>query len=357
MGRSGKVRKIILTMCLLAVFIMLYSCREIPQEAQEVINISPTFLTEEFIETETTEPEELTEEQTTEEPTTSEETIEETEEPTTQRPTAAPTTVPPTTSAPSPTQVYIESPPRTDFIEFMFDNAIQIPDSGNKVEPPPQGRSIELQHGIVPLSENISEPFAYFNDIIILGDSVTMGFDVFRNRIRFNGEAVLSGMTVISSGSYGVYQAEKQMSNDTVHPRIGGVQQYPEDIIAGLDAKNVLICLGLNDTWIGLDNYITHYSTLIRRILAKSPDKNIVIMSVTPVTRGQDRLSISRIDNMNNALIEFAIDNGYMFIDFGAALRDEDNFLYTVLSSDDYCHLTLAAYNRLVEYLLYHPIR
>jgi len=75
------------------------------------------------------------------------------------------------------------------------------------------------------------------------------------------------------------------------------------------------------------------------------------------VTKGPSKLNNSRLSDMNNALIEFAVDNGYMFIGFGAAIRDEENFLFTSLSSDNYCHLTLAAYNRLVEYMLYHPIK
>jgi len=239
----------------------------------------------------------------------------------------------------------------------MFERAVDIPDSEYKIEPPPAGRSIELQHGIVPLSETIPEPHAYFDDIIILGDSVTLGFDVFKSRIKFNGEPVLGGMTVVSSGSYGVYNSSKQITSGTVHPRVGGVQRYPEDIIAELAAKNVLICLGLNDSWLGVGGYIEHYSALIKRIQEKSPDKNIVIMSVTPVTKGQTKLSSGRLSDMNNALIEFAVNNGYMFIDFGAALRDSENFLFDSLSSDNYCHLTLSAYNRLVEYMLYHPIK
>ena len=258
---------------------------------------------------------------------------------------------------PKPEQQPPAEPPREDFIDFMFANAVEIPGSGEKVEPPPPGRGEGLQHKIVPLSETVPEPYAYFGDIVILGDSVTLGFEAFKKRISFNGEAVLGGLTVVSSGSYGVYQASRQIGPDTVHPRIGGTQYYPEDIIAGLEAKNVLICLGLNDTWLGVDGYIEHYSVLITRILEKSPDKNIVVMSVTPVTKNQTKLSNGRISNMNNALIGFAADNGYMFIDSGAALRDGDNFLYGALSSDDYCHLTLAAYNRLVEYLLYHPIK
>jgi lysophospholipase L1-like esterase len=248
-------------------------------------------------------------------------------------------------------------PPAADFIQIMFDGAIQIPESDNKIEPPPYGRSEELQYGIIPLSDDIPEPFEYFKNIIILGDSVTLGFDVFSNRIKYNGENVISGINIVSSGSYGVNQASKPISADSVHPRIGGAQYYPEDIIARIDAKNVLICLGLNDTFLSIDNYILHYSNLINKILAKSPDKNIVIASVTPVTRNQQKLSGSKIAGMNNALIEFAMNNGYMFIDYGAAIRDADGFLYTSLSSDDYCHLTVAAYNRIVEYMLYHPIK
>jgi hypothetical protein len=80
-------------------------------------------------------------------------------------------------------------------------------------------------------------------------------------------------------------------------------------------------------------------------------------MSVTPVTRNQNRLNNSRISEMNNALIEFAVYNNLMFIDFGAALRDSGGFLYASLSTDDYCHLTVAAYNRLIEYMLHHPIK
>ena len=274
--------------------------------------------------------------------------------PATEPPTV--TTVTPATEPPPIPTVYVEAP-RTDFIQYMFNNALKIPGGEDIVEPPPKGRSAELQYKIVPLSDRIPEPFEYFGNIIMLGDSVTMGFDVFKSRIRFNGDAVLRDMTVISSGSYGVYEAEREMSENTVHPSIGGYQYYPEDIIAASDAENVLICLGLNDTWQSIERYIAYYSSLIQRILYKSPDKKIAVMSVTPATENQTRLNNDKISEMNNALIEFAAENGYMFIDHGAALRDSDNFLYSVLSSDDYCHLTLDAYNRLVEYMLYHPIR
>ena len=258
-----------------------------------------------------------------------------------------------------PPLVYIEAP-KTDFIKTMFDCAIEIPGSQNKVEPPPEGRAVELQYGAVPLSETIPEPSTYFNNIILLGDSVTSGFDLYRNKINFNGAAVVKDMTVIAVGSYGIYNALKEVSENSIHPLLDGEQMPPEDIIAQKPAKNVFICLGLNDlTWQKTDNFLNYYATLINRIREKSPDKNVVIMSVTPVVFGQtiSKLTNEIIMNANNALLRLAIDNNIQFIDYAAAIRDSQNSLYSDLSSDQHCHLTIAAYNRLVEYMLYHPIK
>ena len=254
---------------------------------------------------------------------------------------------------------YIEAP-KTDFIQSMFDNAIEIPGSQNKIEPPPPGRSEDLQYNIVPLSENIPDPFEYFKDIILLGDSVTTGFDLYRNRIKFNGESVIRDINVVAVGSYGVYNAVREISDSTIHPVFEGKQTYPEDVIAQKSAKNVLICLGLNDlTWMSTDNFIYYYTFLIDRIREKNPDKNIVIMSVTPVVAAQQKSGLTNtlVEKSNNALIKFAAENNLQYIDYAAALRDSENYLYDDLSSDNYCHLTITAYNRLIEYLLHHPIK
>ena len=81
-------------------------------------------------------------------------------------------------------------------------------------------------------------------------------------------------------------------------------------------------------------------------------------MSVTPlIYAGQKvRLNNRAIAESNNALLQFAKDNNIRFIDYAAAIRDSKHNLYDGLSSDGYCHLTVEAYNRLVEYMLYHPL-
>ena len=269
--------------------------------------------------------------------------------------TVPPPTAPPATMAP---ERYIEAP-KADFMRIMFENAIEIPDSENKIEPPPAGRSIELQYGIVPLSDVVPEPYGYFKDIIFLGDSVTIGFDLFKKSVKFNGEPVLRDATVIAVGSYGVYKSTEAISASSIHPMFNGKQTLPEDIIAQKNGKYVLICLGLNDvSWVSADKLIEYYSSLINRINAKNPDKTAVIMSVTPLVYGgqKNNLNNKNIMDKNNALLQFAKENNIPFIDYGAAIRDSQNHLYDELSSDAYCHLTIPAYNRLVEYLLYHPL-
>ena len=250
--------------------------------------------------------------------------------------------------------------PKSDLMRHMFENAIEIPGSQGKIEPPPDGRSEETQYGAVPLSETIPEPFEYFKSSVFLGDSVTSGFDLYKTKIKFNDETVLDEVNVVAAKKYGVYYALQEISEESSHPLMNGKQTLPEDIIAEKDVKNIFICLGLNDlTFEKISDFIKYYSRLIDRIKTKSPDKNIVIMSVTPLVSGQHQYDLdnSVIIEANNALLEFAKENNIYFIDYAAAIRDSRNCLPDDLSSDGYCHLTVPAYDMLVEYLLYHPIK
>ena len=252
---------------------------------------------------------------------------------------------------------YIEAQ-MSDLTRYMFDSAIELPNSPRKIEPPPAGRGTWLQYGAVPLSELIPEPFGYFGDIVLLGDSVTTGFDLYKEKVMFCGQAVLRDISVVAVGNYGVYNALRDISG--VHPILNGQKCLPEDIIAQKKQKNVFICLGLNDlVWQNPEEFLGYYSKLITKIKAKSPEKNIAVMSVTPCVAGH---GVSALDNgviaeANNLLLEYAKENGVYFIDYAAALRDGENNLHAVLSSDAYTHLTTQAYERLVEYMLYHPIK
>ncbi|MCL1792880.1 MAG: GDSL-type esterase/lipase family protein [Oscillospiraceae bacterium] len=283
---------------------------------------------------------------------------EEPPEPTDPPPTATSPPVPPEETSASP-PVHLAEIPKSGFIQMMFEQAVEIPGTGKRIEPPPAGRNIETQFGAVPLSSDIPEPYGYFKNFIFLGDSVTMGFDVYRGKITFGGEAVLRDASVVAVGSYSINNALRDVSANSVHPLQNGAQARPEDIIAAKDAKYVLICLGLNDLGLmPVEDYVQNYSALVARIKEKSPGKTVVIMSVTPLVYAaqKTRLNNDAISRANNALLIFARENSIPFIDYGAAIRDSQNNLYDEFSSDAYCHLTISAYNRIVEYLLYHPL-
>ena len=282
-----------------------------------------------------------------------------------------------TTEAEAPTEAPTEAPPQNGVIGFtevdyptqMFEKALKLEildDDADKkikrsvvVEPPPLGRDLNLHAKITPVNQNIPNPSEYFENIIFLGDSVTTGFDLYRNFIKFNGELVLERTTVIAVKSYGIFNATRSVSEKSVHPLVDGVQTLPEDIIAEKSGSKVFICLGLNDiSWQSSDVFFQNYADLINRIRAKSPKKTVVIMPVTPLTLGgqKENMTNERIMQFNDLLIEFAAYNNIPFVDYAAALRDENNNLYSELSSDNYCHIISGAYDRLVEYILYHSI-
>ena len=265
--------------------------------------------------------------------------------------------LPPSTDP--PTSAYFPETPKSGFMQLMFEQAVDVPGSGKKIEPPPLGRSLEMQYGAVPLSEAVPEPYGYFRDIIFLGDSVTLGFDMYKGKIKFGGETVLRDANVISVGSYGINNALREITADSIHPFWGGKQTRPEDIIAQKDAKYVFICLGLNDLgYTEIEDFAHLYLLLIDRIKEKSPGKTVVIMSVTPLVRASQKTKLNNdaIARANNALLVLARERSIPFIDYGAAIRDSQNNLYDELSSDAYCHLTVTAYDRIVEYLLHHPL-
>ena len=212
----------------------------------------------------------------------------------------------------------------------------------------------------IPYSDNIPEPAEYLNNIVFLGDSIIKGFDFCRDSMIYDGEKILENVTVVASSGYGLNHAVSDVVQNSVNLIYDGKAMEPENIIAQRDEKYVFICLGLNDlSWMKVDKYIENYRILVENIKFKNPDKIIAILSVTPLVTGEKSGNMDNgvITAANNMLIELASEQGVYFIDWAAAIRDENNGLHKNLSSDGYCHLKVSAYNLLVEYLLHHPIR
>jgi lysophospholipase L1-like esterase len=214
--------------------------------------------------------------------------------------------------------------------------------------------------GAVPRSDEIPEPYGYFSNIAFIGDSIMFGFDGYRDSIEFEGEKVLRDAFVAASVGYGLRDAVSGVANNSVNLIYGGKAMRPEDILAERSEKYVFLCLGLNDLgFMTAAEYIEAYKILIDNIQKKNPDKTVVILSVTPLVAGQGgkKMDNGAIAEANNMLLEYAAGCGIQFLDWAAAVRGEDESgLCEELSSDGYCHLKIEAYNRLVKYLLEHPV-
>ena len=202
--------------------------------------------------------------------------------------------------------------------------------------------------------------YEYFDGSVFLGDSVTLGLKNYATKKRQSDSFFLGNAQFIAVGSYGVADTLVPISSpNSIHSLYKGEISQPQDIIADMGASKVFICLGLNDVGIYTQNeYLNNYSILINRIRKVSPDTQIAIISVTPLTLEGERkvLYNAKIDEYNNALISFANENGCYFLDITTILKDEEGYLADELSSDNYCHLMPEAYDKWIDHMLTHRI-
>lgn len=200
---------------------------------------------------------------------------------------------------------------------------------------------------------------SYFTDSVFLGDSVIMGLRNYTIKKRKKDADFLSNAGFISVGSYGVYESISDVTEESVHASYKGVKMQPQDILYEMSAKKVFISFGLNDVALfSIKEHLENYTLLIRRIQMKCPDIQIIILPTTPLTIEGEKNNLfnNKIDNYNNAVIEFAKENGCYFVDISQVLKDKNGYLADNLSSDNYCHLQDEAYDLVLNYLKTHSI-
>ena len=81
--------------------------------------------------------------------------------------------------------------------------------------------------------------------------------------------------------------------------------------------------------------------------------------SVLPVTHekeaGDSRYANSKIDALNDALLDLATEKGAYFVNVSEAIKDEAGCLPAAASSDG-MHFGVSTYNKWVDYLLTHTV-
>ena len=130
---------------------------------------------------------------------------------------------------------------------------------------------------------------------------------------------------------------------------------------AGLVRLNLLYCLiwipamiviyifsarfytTLNDIALySMDECMANWAKLVANIRQVNPDMDIYIQSGTPIYyKGETGdLTNARMDEYNGLLKTFAENNGCVYVELAAKLKDSNNGLAKAYCSDDFVHFT-----------------
>jgi lysophospholipase L1-like esterase len=169
-----------------------------------------------------------------------------------------------------------------------------------------------------------------WQNVVLLGDSITEGFEVAK---YFPGRRVLNrgiGADVIG--------------NDMPTNDFRGVLQRLDNSVFDCAATDVFILIGINDLGAGrkVETMEAGYRELLKRLRTKRLDLRIHVQSVLP-TRGRFEKHNAPVRDFNERLKQLATEFGCSFIDLHALMRDENGLLKSEFTRDG-LHLTEPAY-------------
>lgn len=197
----------------------------------------------------------------------------------------------------------------------------------------------------VPESEAVEK--SYFDDAVFVGDSLTYGL-----------------------GAYEVLDASCVIAHTGINPQTiltsACIEQTNGASVTVLDAvraaapHKVYVMLGSNGVaFLTQDNIIEFYGEFLDELRAALPNAILYVESVLPVTHekeaGDSRYANSKIDALNDALLDLATEKGAYFVNVSEAIKDESGCLPAAASSDG-MHFGVSTYNKWVDYLLTHTV-
>jgi lysophospholipase L1-like esterase len=125
--------------------------------------------------------------------------------------------------------------------------------------------------------------------------------------------------------------------------------------------KNIYVMLGINSLRDGIGLTILGMENLIREIKKVAPNCNIIIQSVTPITKGSNitssEINNTVIEKYNKELRKLCQNKNLYYIDVAEAFKDSNGFLKEEYCSDTSSmgiHFTNKGAEKWAEYLKNH---
>ncbi len=181
--------------------------------------------------------------------------------------------------------------------------------------------------------------YAYFDDAVFLGDSLTVGLEKYAKNQHVLGDAHF-----LATNGYMLSQTSNE-DGFSKHPEYEGHRLQPQKSIAAIKPKKVFITLGINDSAGDISTLVKNYEKLLDAIRHAVPKAKLHMIAVFPMTtRKEDsRRNNDKIDSINASLMKLAAKENITFIDFTEALKS-GNSLNKSYSSDDYVHFSDEGY-------------
>jgi lysophospholipase L1-like esterase len=166
--------------------------------------------------------------------------------------------------------------------------------------------------------------------VVLLGDSITEGFDV---------PAYLPGRRVLNRG-IGADVIGNDMAKDD--PR--GVLQRMDESVFNCAATDVFLMIGINDLGAGRtpETMEPGYREILKRIKEKAPAVRVHVESLLP-TRGNYAKHNANVVDFNGRLQKLAKEFGYDYVDLHKLMADEKGELNETFTPEG-LHLNAEAY-------------
>lgn len=195
----------------------------------------------------------------------------------------------------------------------------------------------------VPASEKRSA--TYFNDCVFIGDSITQGLADYQ---------LVPVQQVFASIGMNL----SKVMTETMTTTYGKVTAA--EAVRQAQPKKIYIMLGSNGIgWMKPEEMIREYTALLDALEDASPESQIYILSIPPVTAGREAasegpISNAVVDSYNSALLALANEYQAYYVDVNTALKGNDGKLPADQASADGIHFKKATYEVFLDYILTH---
>lgn len=201
---------------------------------------------------------------------------------------------------------------------------------------------------VVPVSDEALSAGAldsFFNDSVLIGDSMTAGFSHYVVSKREEGVCLGNMKCIGQSGLFLKHAYQIEIGERAPVLPYRGRTYSVSDLVHTLGAKTLYLLLGVNDAYANnstVEDYLSYFDEIIRNTREKSPEVQIVLLTIPPVLKTYAKSfaydSPYNID-VNEALYRYCEENEYGIAKLSERLCGEDGYLNRAYCSDDKFHL------------------